>query len=95
MKNYLIFVLLMTNLSINAQNGKATTEKKTFSRITTITQIINADPSVIWNILTNSTDYPKWNSTIVSIEGKIQEGEKIKLKSILDPKRIFKLKVKE
>ncbi|MEW7279754.1 SRPBCC domain-containing protein [Aquimarina sp. 2201CG1-2-11] len=85
----------MTNLSINAQNGKATTEKTTFSRTTIITQIIDADPLVIWNVLTNSADYPKWNSTIVSIEGKIQQGEKIKLKSILDPKRTFKLKIKE
>jgi hypothetical protein len=43
-----------------------------------------------------------WNSsevklfpTIVSIEGDIAPGEKIKLKSTLDPKRTFKLKVKK
>jgi hypothetical protein len=31
----------------------------------------------------------------VSIEGKIIKGERIKLKSTLDPKRNFKLKIKE
>lgn len=32
---------------------------------------------------------------MVSIEGTIAKGEKIRLKSTLDPKRTFKLKVKE
>ncbi|MBL0024208.1 MAG: hypothetical protein IPO98_03960 [Saprospiraceae bacterium] len=38
---------------------------------------------------------PGWNSTVTSIEGNIALGEKIKLKSILDARRTFKLKVKE
>lgn len=77
------------------QNGKAVTVKKTFSRSTTISQKIDADASIIWALLTNASDYARWNSTIVSIDGKIQKGEKIKLKSTLDPSRTFKLKVKE
>lgn len=85
----------MTTLSTMAQNGKATTQKKTFSRTTTISQTIHADPSIIWSLLTNASDYSRWNSTIVSIEGDIQKGEKIALKSTLDPERTFKLKVKE
>ena len=76
-------------------NGKAQTEKKTFSRTTAITQTINAEATVIWNLLTSATNYTQWNSTIVSLEGTIQEGGKIKLVSTLDPKRTFKLKVKE
>lgn len=74
---------------------KATTTKKTFSRSTTVSNEINADASIIWALLTNASDYPRWNSTVTSIEGKIALGEKIKLKSILDAKRIFTLKVKE
>lgn len=85
----------MTTLSTTAQSGKATTEKKTFSRTTTISQTINSDPSIVWALLTNAADYSRWNSTIVSIKGDIQKGEKIKLKSTLDPDRTFKLKVKE
>ena len=85
----------MTSLSSFAQNGKASTVKKVFSRTTSITQTINARPAVIWSLLTTANDYPRWNSTVISIEGKIMEGEKIKLKSALDSGRIFKLKVKE
>jgi len=85
----------MTTINAQAQDGKATTEKKAFSRETTVSININASKSIIWTLLTNADDYPRWNSTIISIEGDITEGEKIKLKSTLDEKRTFKLKVKE
>ncbi len=84
----------MTTTSLMAQDGKASTTKKTFSRETSIRTVINADAAIIWALLTNAADYPRWNSTIVSLEGNIQEGEKIRLKSTLDEKRTFKLKVK-
>ena len=85
----------MTSLSTMAQNGKASTIKKTFKRTTTITTEIKAEPARVYQLLTNAADFPRWNSTVVSIEGEIQKGQKIKLKSTLDPKRTFKLKVKE
>ena len=78
-----------------ASNGKAVTTKKTFSRETAISIDIQADKSIIWVLLTNANDFPRWNSTVISIEGTIAKGEKIKLKSKLDPKREFKLTVKE
>jgi uncharacterized protein YndB with AHSA1/START domain len=77
------------------QTGKATTEKTTFGRNTSVSNDIKADPSIIWKLLTNASDYPRWNSTVISIEGNIAAGEKIKLKSTLAPKRTFNLKVKE
>lgn len=82
----------MTTLS---SNGKAATTKKTFSRETAVSIDIQADKSIIWALLTNANDFPRWNSTIISIEGSISQGEKIKLKAKLDPKREFKLNVKE
>jgi uncharacterized protein YndB with AHSA1/START domain len=82
----------MTNL---VSNGKAVTIKKTFSRETAISIDIQADKSIIWALLTNASDYPRWNSTVTSLEGTIAQGEKIHLKSYLDAKRVFKLKVKE
>ena len=78
-----------------AQNGKARTVKKTFSRETSVFFNIKADASIVWTLLTNASDFPRWNSTVVFIEGEIREGEKIILKSTLDEKRTFKLKVKE
>ncbi len=76
-------------------NGKAVTTKKTFSRETAVSIDIQADKSIIWALLTNATDFPRWNSTVIAIEGTIAKDEKIKLKAKLDPKREFKLKVKE
>ena len=95
MKLSLTIFFIMTLTSAMAQNGKATTEKKTFSRETTVSIDIAADPAIVWTLLTNASDMPRWNSTIVSLEGEIKLGEKIRLKSTLDEKRTFKLKVKE
>ncbi len=78
-----------------AQNGQAITTKKTFSRITVVQINIAADAATVWGLLTNASTFPTWNSTVVSLEGQIAEGEKIRLVSTLDPKRTFKLKVKE
>ena len=73
----------------------AKTTKTFFSRETAVEIDIRAKPEQVWALLTNAPDYPKWNSTIVSLDGRISVGEKIQLKSVLDPKRTFKLKVLE
>src|SRR5882672_471570 len=76
-------------------NGNATTVRTTFSRQTSVSIAINADTDIIWDLLTGAENYPHWNSTVTSIVGKIAPGEKIKLKSTLDAKRTFSLRVKE
>lgn len=75
--------------------AKANTIRKTFSRETSVSVDIQADPTTVWSLLTDAENYPKWNSTVLSIDGKIALGEKIQLKSYLDPKKVFKLSVKE
>jgi uncharacterized protein YndB with AHSA1/START domain len=75
--------------------GKATTTKRTFSRETTVSTTILADPAIVWALLTHASDVPRWNSTVTSLKGEIRQGETVELKSILDAKRTFKLKVKE
>ena len=77
------------------ENGKAYTLKNRFSRTTQITNYYEASPQVLWSILVEGNKYPDWNSTITYFEGEIVQGNTIKLKSYLDEKRIFKLKVKE
>jgi uncharacterized protein YndB with AHSA1/START domain len=77
------------------QNGKAATGKKTFSRTTSVGIDIKADPEIIWKLLTNAADFPRWNSTVISINGHIAPGEKIKLKSKLSPERTFSLTIKK
>lgn len=86
---------IMTNSTQTTPDGKAVTIKKTFSRETAVSIKINADKAVIWALLTNASDFSRWNSTIISIEGDIAQGEKIKLKAKLAPKRTFKIKIKE
>lgn len=95
MKKLIAIVMISTSLSATGQNGKANTTKKTFSRATSISEVINCNPATVWVLLTNVDDFARWNSTIVSIEGAIELGKKIKLVSTLDTSRTFKLKVKE
>jgi uncharacterized protein YndB with AHSA1/START domain len=78
-----------------APNGKAVTTKKIFSRETAVRVEIQSDASILWALLTNASDFARWNSTIVYLEGEIKQGGKIRLTSTLDPKRVFKLTVKQ
>ena len=83
----------MNQLSTKA-DGRATTVKETFSRETSVSINIQAPPEIVWSLLTNGSDYPRWNSTVVLLEGEIQPGGTIKLKSTLDESRTFNLTVK-
>jgi uncharacterized protein YndB with AHSA1/START domain len=85
------------NQQANLQKGdsKARTIKKTFSRETSVATTIFADPAIVWALLTNADDFPRWNSTVTSLKGRIHAGETLELKSTLDETRTFKLKVKE
>lgn len=82
-------------MSPQSNRIKASTIRKIFSRETSVSADIQADPGIVWALLTNAADYPRWNSTVRSLNGQIRAGETIELKSILDEKRTFKLKVKE
>lgn len=82
-------------INLKSQEGKATTIRKTFSRETSVWTTIFANPAIVWALLTRASDFSRWNSTVTSIKGEIRQGETIELKSILDEKRTFKLKIKE
>ena len=86
--------MMTKDTTSNTQDGKANTTKTKFSRETTVSINIQTDPQIIWTLITNSADFPRWNSTIISIDGEIKLGKTIKLKSTLDQSRVFKLKVK-
>ncbi|MBK6777144.1 MAG: hypothetical protein IPG74_15355 [Flavobacteriales bacterium] len=73
----------MTTAAAIAQ--PASTTRTTFHRETSVATTIKADESIIWALLTNASDYPRWNSTITAIQGTIALGEKIVLKSTLTP----------
>lgn len=79
----------------NMADGQATSSKQGFRMECSVAINIAAKPEKIWALLTNAEDFPRWNSTITSIEGQIDKNEKIKLKSTSDPKRTFNLTVSE
>ena len=87
--------MTQTKTSPKSQAGKAVTVRSAFSRETSVGVQIEADASIVWALLTRASDFPRWNSTVVSITGEIKQGETIELKSTLDEKRTFKLKIKE
>ncbi|MGB1032505.1 MAG: SRPBCC family protein [Flavobacteriales bacterium] len=95
MKFLLSIALTLVTLTSMAQDGKALTVKKTFSRSTTVSIQIDAAPEVVWALLTNAENFPMWNSTVISIDGKIELGEKIKLIAAIAPDRTFKIKIKD
>ena len=40
---------------------------------------IVADAKTVWSLLTDAKGFPRWNSTVSSIEGQIREGERLRL----------------
>jgi uncharacterized protein YndB with AHSA1/START domain len=70
----------------------ATTTRTFFARETRVTREIHTSADRVWALLTNATAYPSWNSTVVSIGGRIAAGETIQLVSTLDKSRTFKLR---
>jgi len=59
------------------------------------TSIIEAAPATIWAILTDAPSYSRWDSGVISVDGRIAPGEKLMLVSEANPKRTFSLKVTE
>lgn len=47
----------------------------------------------MWSLLTDASSYADWNTAVVSIDGPIAQGNTIRLVSVVNPKRTFKLTV--
>ena len=41
---------------------------------------IRADAETVWALLTDAKGFPRWNSTVTSIEGEIAEGKALAIK---------------
>jgi len=55
---------------------------------------ISAPAQRIWQILTDAEKFPRWNSTVIRIEGQIREGEKLRI-HVPGTERTFTPKVSE
>ena len=61
----------------------------------TVRRTINAGPEKVWAVLTDVAGYTEWNPAVVSLRGRIALGERLRLVSVVDPKRTFTLRVAE
>jgi hypothetical protein len=64
--------------------------KAFFSSIT-----IAAPASRIWELLTDTTTWPQWNTTVDKVEGSVALGKTIKVHAKVSPGRAFPAKVVE
>lgn len=78
---------------MNATEPRATKTEAAFRQSCAVRCDMNASADAIWAILTNAAEYPKWNSTVTSLEGDIRAGGQLRLRVTLDPKRTFSPKV--
>ena len=78
-----------------AINGRANKTKSAFRMEYSAGINIKAKPERVWALMTNAADFPRWNSTVKSIEGKIALGQTIKLVAAISPDRVFNLNVIE
>jgi hypothetical protein len=56
---------------------------------------IEADPPTVWRILVDGDRYTSWDSGVVSLDGKIALGERLKVVSEVNPGRAFPVRVTE
>lgn len=56
---------------------------------------IKATAEQIWSILTDGAGYTEWDSGVISLEGTIAPGQKLKVRSSANPGRAFALTVTE
>ena len=78
-----------------AINGRASKTKSAFRMEYSAGINIKAKPDRVWALMTNAADFPRWNSTVKSIDGRIALGQTIKLVASIAPTRTFNLNVIE
>jgi hypothetical protein len=76
-------------------DGKASHSKTAFRMEYAVSINVRSTTQRIWVMLTNAANFPRWNSTIQSIEGQIAAGQKIKLRATIAPERVFNLNIRE
>ncbi len=58
---------------------KVTKTRSGFAMACAVEVNIRATPDRIWGLLTDAKDFPRWNSTVTSVEGEIREGGRLRL----------------
>lgn len=78
-----------------APSGRAHKVTSAFRMECAVAISIQAPPGRVWSLLTNAADFPRWNSTVESIEGEIAPGQRLRIRVPIAPGRTFKPRVTE
>ncbi|HEY2749173.1 MAG TPA: SRPBCC domain-containing protein [Polyangia bacterium] len=70
-------------------NGRAEKRATAFRSECAVAIRIAATRQRVWSLLTRAADFPRWNSTVTSIDGDIALGGKLTVRVPLAPKRAF------
>jgi hypothetical protein len=62
-----------------AEQPQVTQTRHAFSMTCRVEVTIKATAPMIWSILTDSQSFARWNSTVTGIEGRIREGERLRI----------------
>lgn len=58
---------------------RVTQMRGVFSLMCRVELTIAATAERIWSLLTDANGFPRWNSTVTGVEGRISEGEKLRV----------------
>lgn len=72
---------------------KPIAEKKSGKLIYKVATRLNATEEEVWDKISDPRELKKWDTMLIEIDGKVEEGGWIKLRSKISPDRSFKLKV--
>ena len=78
-----------------AINGRASKTQSAFRMEYSMGINIHASVHRVWTLMTQADEFPRWNTTIKSISGKIAAGETIQLTAAISPGRVFNLAIVE
>jgi hypothetical protein len=57
--------------------------------------VIDAAPDEVWRVLADTSSWADWDSGVLGVEGEAAKGSRIKIRSELNPKRAYPVKVVE
>ena len=77
------------------ETATATKTASTFRMACSIRATIHASPARVWALLTDAAGFPRWNSTVTSLEGPITRGTQLKIKVPAAGDRVFKPRVSQ
>lgn len=67
----------------------ATSERTLFRLGVQVARDIDASPEVVWGLLTDAEAQVRWNSTVESLQGPIERGQRLAIRVPVAPGRVF------